>query len=74
AHDALLESSSSKPHDESNTQVPKGSGNLNPTASSSNPPADEMETLTSTKEFTEEERSKLRAGASEEAKVIRGSS
>nr|GFB04499.1 hypothetical protein [Tanacetum cinerariifolium] len=45
AHDALLESSSSKPHDESSTQVPKGSGNLNPTASSSNPPVDQMETL-----------------------------
>nr|GFD50937.1 hypothetical protein [Tanacetum cinerariifolium] len=26
--------------------VPEGSGNLNPTASSSNPPADQMETLT----------------------------
>nr|GFB98185.1 hypothetical protein [Tanacetum cinerariifolium] len=35
-----------KPHDESSSQVPKGSGNLNPTASSSNPPADQMETLT----------------------------
>nr|GFC70862.1 hypothetical protein [Tanacetum cinerariifolium] len=35
AHDALLESSSSKPHVESSTQVPKGSGNLNLTASSS---------------------------------------
>nr|GEV16103.1 hypothetical protein [Tanacetum cinerariifolium] len=46
AHDALLESSSSKPHDESSTQVPKGSGNPNPTASLSNPPADQMETLT----------------------------
>nr|GFB71843.1 putative ribonuclease H-like domain-containing protein [Tanacetum cinerariifolium] len=46
AHDALLESSSSKPHDESSTQSPKGSGNLNPTASSSNLPADQMETLT----------------------------
>nr|GFB18652.1 putative ribonuclease H-like domain-containing protein [Tanacetum cinerariifolium] len=46
AHDALLESSSSKPHDESSTQVPKGSGNLNSTASLSNPPADQMETLT----------------------------
>nr|GFC30544.1 hypothetical protein [Tanacetum cinerariifolium] len=46
AHDALLESSLSKTHDESSTQVPKGSGNLNPTASSSNPPADQMETLT----------------------------
>nr|GFB68332.1 hypothetical protein [Tanacetum cinerariifolium] len=46
AHDALLESNSSKPYDESNTQVPEGSGNPNPTASSSNPLADQMETLT----------------------------
>nr|GFB61700.1 putative ribonuclease H-like domain-containing protein [Tanacetum cinerariifolium] len=46
AHDALLESSSSKPHDESSSQVPKGSGNTNPTVSSSNPPADQIETLT----------------------------
>nr|GEZ80230.1 retrotransposon protein, putative, Ty1-copia subclass [Tanacetum cinerariifolium] len=46
AHDALLESSSSKPHVESSTQVPDGSGNLNPTASSSNPIANQMETLT----------------------------
>nr|GFB09643.1 putative ribonuclease H-like domain-containing protein [Tanacetum cinerariifolium] len=46
AHDALLESSSSKPHDESSTKSPKGSGNPNSTASSSNPPADQMETLT----------------------------
>nr|GFC38914.1 hypothetical protein [Tanacetum cinerariifolium] len=46
AHDALLESSSSKPHDESSTKVPKGSGNLNSTGSSSNPLADKMETLT----------------------------
>nr|GFB50601.1 hypothetical protein [Tanacetum cinerariifolium] len=45
-HDALLESSSSKPQDESSTKVPKGSGNPNPTASTSNPPADQMETLT----------------------------
>nr|GEU34425.1 hypothetical protein [Tanacetum cinerariifolium] len=28
------------------TEVPKGSGNSNPTASTSNPPADQMETLT----------------------------
>nr|GEW30234.1 hypothetical protein [Tanacetum cinerariifolium] len=28
------------------TEVPEGSGNLNPTASTSNPPADQMETLT----------------------------
>nr|GFC16776.1 hypothetical protein [Tanacetum cinerariifolium] len=33
-------------HVESSTQVPKGSGNLNPTASSSNPPADQIKTLT----------------------------
>nr|GFB32199.1 hypothetical protein [Tanacetum cinerariifolium] len=46
AHDALLESSSSKPHVESSTQVPKGSGNRNPTASLSNPLADQIETLT----------------------------
>nr|GEX09139.1 hypothetical protein [Tanacetum cinerariifolium] len=35
-----------KPHDESNNKVPKGSRNLNPIASSSNPSADQMETLT----------------------------
>nr|GFA00509.1 ribonuclease H-like domain-containing protein [Tanacetum cinerariifolium] len=46
AHDALLESSSSKSHDESSSQVPKCSGNPNPTVSSSNPPAGQMETLT----------------------------
>nr|GFC69859.1 hypothetical protein [Tanacetum cinerariifolium] len=46
AHDALLESYSSEPHDESSSQIPKGSGNSNPTASSSNPPADQIETLT----------------------------
>nr|GFB41415.1 hypothetical protein [Tanacetum cinerariifolium] len=46
AHDALLESSSSKPHDKSSTKSPEGSGNPNSTASSSNPPADQMETLT----------------------------
>nr|GFB22872.1 retrovirus-related Pol polyprotein from transposon TNT 1-94 [Tanacetum cinerariifolium] len=45
AHDDLLESNSSKPYEESSTQVPEGSGNPNPTASSSNPPADQMETL-----------------------------
>nr|GEV89845.1 hypothetical protein [Tanacetum cinerariifolium] len=45
-HDALLESTSSKPYEESSTQVPEDSGNPNPTASSSNPPADQMETLT----------------------------
>nr|GFA90441.1 ribonuclease H-like domain-containing protein [Tanacetum cinerariifolium] len=46
AHDALLESTSSKPYEKSSTQVPEGSGNPNHTASSSNPPADQMETLT----------------------------
>nr|GEU82896.1 ribonuclease H-like domain-containing protein [Tanacetum cinerariifolium] len=35
-----------EPHDESSTKIPEGSGNSNPTASSSNPPADQMETLT----------------------------
>nr|GEZ61131.1 hypothetical protein [Tanacetum cinerariifolium] len=46
ANDALLESTSSKPYEESNTQVPEGSGNPNPNASLSNPPADQIETLT----------------------------
>nr|GFA14335.1 ribonuclease H-like domain-containing protein [Tanacetum cinerariifolium] len=46
AHDAILESTSSNPYEESSTQVPEGSGNPNPTASLSNPPADQMETLT----------------------------
>nr|GFC95925.1 retrovirus-related Pol polyprotein from transposon TNT 1-94 [Tanacetum cinerariifolium] len=46
AHDALLESTSSKPYEESSSQVPKGSGNHNPTDSTFNPPAEQMETLT----------------------------
>nr|GEZ07998.1 hypothetical protein [Tanacetum cinerariifolium] len=46
AHDALLEFSSRKPQDHCSTEVPEGSGNSNPTASTSNPPADQMETLT----------------------------
>nr|GFA36219.1 ribonuclease H-like domain-containing protein [Tanacetum cinerariifolium] len=41
-----LEFSSSKPQDHCSTKVPEGSGNPNPTASTSNPPADQMETLT----------------------------
>nr|GEZ26165.1 retrovirus-related Pol polyprotein from transposon TNT 1-94 [Tanacetum cinerariifolium] len=45
-HDALLKSSSSKPQDECNPEVPEGSGNTNPTAFTSNPPAAQMETLT----------------------------
>nr|GEW34822.1 hypothetical protein [Tanacetum cinerariifolium] len=46
AHDALLESSSSKPQDNCSTEVPESSGNTNPTVSTSNHPADQMETLT----------------------------
>nr|GEX99894.1 ribonuclease H-like domain-containing protein [Tanacetum cinerariifolium] len=46
AHDTLLESSSSKPQDHCSTEVLKSNGNTNPTASTSNPPADQMETLT----------------------------
>nr|GEV86542.1 retrovirus-related Pol polyprotein from transposon TNT 1-94 [Tanacetum cinerariifolium] len=46
AHDALLEFSSSQPQGHCSTEVPEGSGNSNPTASISNPPADQMETLT----------------------------
>nr|GEW56287.1 ribonuclease H-like domain-containing protein [Tanacetum cinerariifolium] len=46
AHDALLEYSSSKPQDHCSTEVPEGSGNPDSTASTSNPPADQMETLT----------------------------
>nr|GEX69308.1 hypothetical protein [Tanacetum cinerariifolium] len=45
-HDALLESSSSKPQDHCSTEVPESSGNTNPTDSTSNPPANQMETLT----------------------------
>nr|GFA37558.1 putative ribonuclease H-like domain-containing protein [Tanacetum cinerariifolium] len=46
AHDALLESSLSKPQDHCSTEVPEGSRNPNPTTSTSNPPADPMEILT----------------------------
>nr|GEW40499.1 retrovirus-related Pol polyprotein from transposon TNT 1-94 [Tanacetum cinerariifolium] len=46
AHDALLESTSSKPYTESSSQVPEGSGNHNSTASTFNPSAEQMETLT----------------------------
>nr|GEZ99637.1 hypothetical protein [Tanacetum cinerariifolium] len=45
-HDALLESSSSKPQDGCSPEVPEGSGNINPTASTTNPPTDQIETLT----------------------------
>nr|GFD10244.1 hypothetical protein [Tanacetum cinerariifolium] len=40
------ESTSSKLYEESSSQVPKGSGNPNPTAFAFNPLADQMETLT----------------------------
>nr|GFB55430.1 copia protein [Tanacetum cinerariifolium] len=40
------EFSSSKPQDHCSTKVPEGSGNPNPTASISNPSADQIETLT----------------------------
>nr|GEV16995.1 hypothetical protein [Tanacetum cinerariifolium] len=46
AHDALLEYSSSKPQDHCSTEVSEGSENPNLTASTSNSPADQMETLT----------------------------
>nr|GEZ45793.1 ribonuclease H-like domain-containing protein [Tanacetum cinerariifolium] len=46
AHDALLESTSSKPYEESSSQVLEGSGNPNSTASTFNPLAEQMETLT----------------------------
>nr|GEX43731.1 copia protein [Tanacetum cinerariifolium] len=39
------ESSSSKPQDYCSTDVPERSGNSNPTATSTNPPADQLETL-----------------------------
>nr|GEY71264.1 hypothetical protein [Tanacetum cinerariifolium] len=46
AHDALLEFSSSKPQDHCSTKAPEGSGKPNPTASTSNPPVDQIESLT----------------------------
>nr|GFC51946.1 hypothetical protein [Tanacetum cinerariifolium] len=46
AHDALLESTSSKPYEESSSQVPEGSVNLNSIASTFNPSAEQIETLT----------------------------
>nr|GFA73917.1 hypothetical protein [Tanacetum cinerariifolium] len=45
-HDALLKSSSSKPQDDCSTNVPDNGGNSNPTATSTNLSADQMETLT----------------------------
>nr|GFD54380.1 hypothetical protein [Tanacetum cinerariifolium] len=46
AHDALLESTSSKHYEESSSQVPEDSRNPNPTASAFNPLANHIETLT----------------------------
>nr|GEU71279.1 ribonuclease H-like domain-containing protein [Tanacetum cinerariifolium] len=46
AHDAFLESSSRKSQDDCNTDVLESSGNTNPTATSTTPPADQVETLT----------------------------
>nr|GEY95056.1 putative ribonuclease H-like domain-containing protein [Tanacetum cinerariifolium] len=47
-HDALalLESSSSKPQDDCSTNVPESSENSNPTVTSTNPLADQLETVT----------------------------
>nr|GEU72098.1 hypothetical protein [Tanacetum cinerariifolium] len=45
-HDALLESSSSKPQDNCSIDAPESSGISNRTATSTNPSADHMETLT----------------------------
>nr|GFA69686.1 hypothetical protein [Tanacetum cinerariifolium] len=44
-HDALLESSSSKPQDDCSTDAPESSGNSNPTATSINPPTYQLEIL-----------------------------
>nr|GEU65144.1 putative ribonuclease H-like domain-containing protein [Tanacetum cinerariifolium] len=45
-HDALLETSSNEPQDDCSTDVLESSGNSNPTATLTNPSADQMETLT----------------------------
>nr|GEV74207.1 hypothetical protein [Tanacetum cinerariifolium] len=45
-HEAHLESSTSNAQVACNADAPESSGNTNPTASSKNPPADQMETLT----------------------------
>nr|GEX34039.1 hypothetical protein [Tanacetum cinerariifolium] len=44
--DTPIQTRHNKPHDESSSKVPEGSGNLNPIVSSSYPLADPMETLT----------------------------
>nr|GEV04916.1 hypothetical protein [Tanacetum cinerariifolium] len=45
-HEALLEYSSSNTQDTCNTDAPESSGNPNPTATTTNPLADQVETLT----------------------------
>nr|GEU85174.1 retrovirus-related Pol polyprotein from transposon TNT 1-94 [Tanacetum cinerariifolium] len=45
-HEAHLESSTSNAQDTCNVDAPESSGNSNPTATSINPPANQMETLT----------------------------
>nr|GFA99822.1 hypothetical protein [Tanacetum cinerariifolium] len=45
-HEVHLESSSSQPQETCNSDEPESSGNSNPTATSTNPPADQLETLT----------------------------
>nr|GFA87523.1 hypothetical protein [Tanacetum cinerariifolium] len=45
-HEEHLESTSSQPQGTCNTDVSKSSGNSNPTATSTNPPNDQLETLT----------------------------
>nr|GEX00820.1 hypothetical protein [Tanacetum cinerariifolium] len=45
-HEVHLESSSSQLKDTCNSDEPESSGNSNPTATSTNPPADQLETLT----------------------------
>nr|GEY85406.1 putative ribonuclease H-like domain-containing protein [Tanacetum cinerariifolium] len=47
-HNAFLESSSSKPQDDCSVDIPESSGISNPTATSTNPPANQLETLTVT--------------------------
>nr|GFC43286.1 ribonuclease H-like domain-containing protein [Tanacetum cinerariifolium] len=45
-HEDHLESTSSQPQGTRNTDVPESSENLNPTGTSTNPPDDQLETLT----------------------------
>nr|GEX74842.1 putative ribonuclease H-like domain-containing protein [Tanacetum cinerariifolium] len=45
-HEVHLESSLSQPQDTCNSDEPESSGNSNPTATSTNPPADQLKTLT----------------------------